>query len=587
MPHLILFSQYFLLFTLGSFIAYFLGCFVLLTLLDYSKIGKNIVRQLHDSAYSSNKFTPLMTHDELHSHVENSSLILNKSKAKMVFNKLKAKDYEISKLLEDEARLNALLAEHESSKTMSSAKQTKLYSAGFYAYIDQRRTFLGCQSLLCPNGQLPILCNTMLKLQESVIEDFIVFLCNNHSVLNCIYSCDGAPVDRTGNRLIYITQNCLAFFSSAVSGSVFDYIGLSNRANIVFDILVTTPVTIAMAKVMKVLYVCPIGFSVEYQVANPRIVTIVRWLGKLAIIPIVTAISVLLVLSAIFSRGYDTTFIIVYFFLQVQLYGFFLELIFSGLMFLSTVYMRVTIDLSFRSIILLEIGRRYAEMIHHKGLLVEGKDYHYRCKYICCILRIEYIYTIDDAIKKGYVKEGENLQNDVEMQVTSALHQGSRASENVSDNSSLRYRPSSNIYEADELSTTSNFQYSTAVIENNAVDTEVDRVSLSTVYNSVSTVSMPKFEQTSVVKSTENWNKMRDVTSMPTDEELYQEYQNELINNRQSDLADHNNSNADNVASSNYDFDEKTLSFEEWKVEKKKFKTGKTHILFSLALLTH
>ena len=554
-------------------------------MLDYSKLGRAVVRRLHDSAYSSNKFTPSTTHDERCDHVvEKEALVPDKSKAKMVFNKLKVRDCEISKVLEDEARLNALLAEREGSKNMPEVQQNKVYSAGFYAYIDQRRTVLGCKPLLYPDGQLsiPILCNTTLKLQESVMEDFIVFLCNNHSVFNCIYSCDGAPVDRTGNRLIYITQNCLAFFLSAVSGSVFDFVGLSDRANVVFDILVTTPATIAIAKVMKALYVCPVGFSVEYQAANSRIVTIVRWLGKLAIIPILAAISALLVLSAIFSRGYNTTLIIVSFFLQVQLFGFFLELILSGLMFLSTVYMRVTIDLSLRSILLLEVGRRYAEMIHHKGLLVEGRDYHYRCKYICCFLRIEYIYTFDDAVKKGYVQKVETLQSDVEMPVTSALHrQGSSALEDISGGSSLWHRPSSTTYGADELSIESSFHHDTAVIEDYAVNEGADRLSLSSVYSSVDSAGIPKFEQTSIVKPAEHWSRMRDAMSMPTDEELYREYHNELTKNGHSGHADSNNSGVDSISSGNYDFDEKPLSFEEWKVERKRFKEG-IAILYSL-----
>ena len=45
-------------------------------------------------------------------------MIPDKSKAKMVFDKLKVKDCEISKVLEDEARLDTLLAEREGSKNM-------------------------------------------------------------------------------------------------------------------------------------------------------------------------------------------------------------------------------------------------------------------------------------------------------------------------------------------------------------------------------------------------------------------------------------------------------------------------------------
>ena len=88
-------------------------------------------------------------------------------------------------------------------------------------------------------------------------------------------------------------------------------------------------------------------------------------------------------------------------------------------------------------------------------------------------------------------------------------------------------------------------------------------------------------------KSNESWNKMRDVTTPPSEEELYQEYQNEVKNSSR------NSSKLTSTASNKYDFDEVSLSFEEWKIEKKKFKAGTRYSLthsstYSLIyLLTH
>jgi hypothetical protein len=97
--------------------------------------------------------------------------------------------------------------------------------------------------------------------KAGVVEDLVVFACNHHTLLSGVYAVDGAAVDHTGKRLMYIAQNCIAFFMSAVSGSVFDYLSLSPKVNIVFDLVVTTPATIAMAKVIEALYTCPIGSS--------------------------------------------------------------------------------------------------------------------------------------------------------------------------------------------------------------------------------------------------------------------------------------------------------------------------------------
>ena len=90
---------------LGSYLAYFLLLFIILTLLDWSKIGKDRVKQLHTSAYSASLFTPKRT---LESSLEVSRMsasaagsVFDKSR-KNVFNKLLEKDYLILKILQDE-----------------------------------------------------------------------------------------------------------------------------------------------------------------------------------------------------------------------------------------------------------------------------------------------------------------------------------------------------------------------------------------------------------------------------------------------------------------------------------------------------
>ena len=410
-------------FYLAKFAAYFLVIFVVLLLLDYSKLGKRTVRMLHDSAFASEVFVP--TQSPSSSHKIQSS---NKQ-SKEVFSKLRKKDGEIVVTIErqemfidmtEDQRRSSL--DHNGDFTVSRkflrsnrlVKNSNGYSEGFYLYIDQRRTYLGCEPLLYPDGKLAVCNRVVVTTDKGVLEDFMVYLCNNHSMLNCIFAVDGAPVDRLANKLIYTTQNCIAFFMSAISGSVFAYLSLSSNANIVFDLLVTTPATIVIAKLIKALYTCPIGFSVDYQVQNPITVMVIQLLGRMTLVPIVVAIVALLILATMFSQGHNYLGILLSFFLQVQLFGFFLEIVFALLMFTSRFYMRCTIDLSIRSIILLEVGRRYTELIYHNGL-VEGKDYYYRCYCVLRIIRIECIYKFDDAIKKGYVTEEDRLPDDVEL----------------------------------------------------------------------------------------------------------------------------------------------------------------------------
>ncbi len=361
-----------------------------------------------------------------------------------MFYKLRKKDGEVQEVMERHNKLQNLVvadaSEEEVEEEGNRAKKLlkgkssnrflvkeTAYSQGFYRYLDQKRTYLGCEPLLYRDGVVRLGGCAIAACELGAVEDLLVFLYNSHSVLSCIFACDGAPVDRLAYRLIYITQNCIAFFMSAISSCVFNYLLLPTQANIVFDILVTTPATIAISKVIKALYTCPVGFSVDYQVRNPLVVVLIQCLGKMILVPLVFAILFLLLLAALFSQGHDYAKTLVYFFLQVQLYGFFLELIFSCLLFVSRFYMRCTIDLTWRSIVLLEVGRRYTELIYHNSL-EDGKDYHYRCYYLLCLLRIECIYQYDDAVKKGYITE--NVPVDVEMTAPYAGYERKSESDN-------------------------------------------------------------------------------------------------------------------------------------------------------------
>ncbi len=409
---------------LAKYVVYFLGVFILLSLLDYSRVGKRTIKMLHDSAFSSKVYVPTQA-------VGFSQHTTDRVATKEVFNKLRKKDCEIQAVMEKQNKILHLTADEDGdeegelrSKTMKkmfsssliksnrSIQKDTAYSPGFYLYLDQRRTYMGCEPLVYPDGKLRVCNHVAVSSEPGVLEDLMVYLCNSHSVLSCIYACDGAPVDRLAYRLIYITQNCIAFFMTAISGCVFNYMSMPIQANILFDITVTTPATIVISKLIKALYTCPVGFSVDYQLKYPLIVGIVQCLGKLILVPLVIAILFLLLLAALFSTGHNYVMILVYFFLQVQLYGFFLEIIFSCLMFTSRFYMRCTVDLTWRSIVLLEVGRRYSEFIYHNSL-EDGKDYHYRCYYVLCVLRMECIYQYTDAVKKGYLSE--EGPTDVEM----------------------------------------------------------------------------------------------------------------------------------------------------------------------------
>jgi hypothetical protein len=56
--------------------------------------------------------------------------------------------------------------------------------------------------------------------------------------------------------------------------------------------------------------------------------------------------------------------------------------------------------------VLLEVGRRFSELVHH-GRLVPGKDYYHACYYVLGFIRMEVLYTYEHAVKKGYAPKQE------------------------------------------------------------------------------------------------------------------------------------------------------------------------------------
>jgi hypothetical protein len=513
---------------LGSFVAYFIACFIILVVADYLRLGKAEVKQLYDSAYSSSVFIPSSSRGDLPSGPEGETSKHDRVMRNMVLNKLKSMDKQLIYTIEDEKRFVDLSEQSGRVTRDKSIAKGNTYSAGFHVYIDQRRAYLGCKPLWYPGGQVTA-CRSTWTLQESAVEDFVLYECNNHSVLSCVLSCDGAQVDRTGKRLIYIAQNAIAFCFNAISGSAFNYFGFSSRANILFEFFVTVPATIAIAKVMRLLYVCPIGFSVEYQVVRPRLVACLRSLGKLAIVPIITGIGGLLVTSAVFSRGYNIYIIVIYFFLEVQVYSFFLEFLLGSLLMFPSQYYRINIDLYVKQVVVLEVGRRFVELLHHQGLVTEGKDYYLRSRRFLFFFLIDYICLYNEAVKKGYVRDPSVV---VEMQSTSIMHDGV------------------------------------------SVDEE-DPLALFDVYNAnrINTdVINPMFERANLFKSNDKngemragMARMRQDTPVSADVELYKIYEEDSVRNIGM---------GDDISSEAYDFTENVLSFEDWKVNRKKFKEG-------------
>ena len=93
-------------------------------------------------------------------------------------------------------------------------RSQQLYSDEFHDYILLSRCFYGCSDLLYAGGcSIPF---TETALPPGLIEDFLLFLLNNHSVICCFSSTRESPLSRQGRRIILICQHALGFFLSLI-----------------------------------------------------------------------------------------------------------------------------------------------------------------------------------------------------------------------------------------------------------------------------------------------------------------------------------------------------------------------------------
>ncbi len=373
-------------FYLGTYIGYFLVLFVLLVLIDKSKIAKKRVKELEMSAFES------AVYDSSNQHPVTET----ETKAEAICSRM-------NQLIEENARFRNTL-----SGSMSDRKLQRLQNKGvkytpyFYNYLFHQRCFLGCKPMYYPNGMPLHLGFTTILLPPGLLEDFVLFLCNHNTFFNCLFTIKGGKISRSGNRFIYILSNCIAFFLNCISGSVLNYLEISIYGTIAFDIIVISPSTLIVSNIVEQLYSCPIAESEAFQSRYPTLGNKLRYIGRFMILPFMVASFALLILSAIFSKGADSVNIIGMFILQVQMQAFVLEMILTIMLFVPNYHWKFSVYTPLGDIELIEIGRRYMESILLQGLQ-EGKDYISYSQLYLSVFRLEYCYSYEDALRKGLI----------------------------------------------------------------------------------------------------------------------------------------------------------------------------------------
>jgi hypothetical protein len=433
-------AQYYL----GYYIGYFLILFIVLLIIDKSKFGKKYIDKLLKSAYDSNIYNPdtcksfenfttrerdalilkdLFKKDQCLIHTLEEERIKNELDEKSLHKRNEKHDINDNSI-QDEKNAENSIEYSDKRKTRGGDVKNK-FSSAFYQYILQRRAYIGCEPLIYENGYIKNMICFIWCFPKGAYEDFLIYLANNHLLLSCIYAAKGGPLSRSGRRLVYMMQYSLSFFIKIVSFGVLQYFNIPEYVSPAFSILIITPLSISFGTFIKLLYTCScLVNNNQFRVEHPRMHRWVKSIGRLVTIPFVLLVFGLLVLASTFSCQSSRYDIILSFFLQVQLLSSILEVIYAILIFTPDYYYNLSIITPLFSKTLVLIGSLYAERlikfvskpgsiknINERQLFINSESY------FGGFIRSETLCSRAYALKKGWITkiDEENYRSTIEM----------------------------------------------------------------------------------------------------------------------------------------------------------------------------
>ena len=341
-----------------TFCGFFVAMFLFLVILDKS-VSKRWLNRLHDSAYESKMYKKDGTSDR-RDYLETLP-VRNK------LNQLAIDERFVASLVDSVSVKNMRKISKDPSfhqnKTqtgISGSGDLTLYDDAFYQYLLQKRCLIGCAGILYPAGFKLNLLIQSYHLREGVVEDFILFLCNNHSLLSCIYRVRGSPISRNACRILYLVQNSIAFFMSALNNLIFAYAHLDPNFGYLSDLIIVAPASIFLGSVILELYTCRIVNSTKFaQGSCGKYGKFITFVGKLMVIPFILLIFVLLILAALCTQSSNVYSVTLSFVWQVQLQSVVLEFLYALVLFNSAYFYQMRV----LGIPVVEMGSIFAERV--------------------------------------------------------------------------------------------------------------------------------------------------------------------------------------------------------------------------------
>ena len=226
------------------YLAFFIGLYILLYLLDKSNLIKSTLKKIEDSAYHSNcrrlcnSVSPNSFHHkkgyygceslllkELHLVSEQ---LCNEYAEKYRLFRNSRKSHIPTMSADDDVDIEDI----EENNKCEVDQSSQVY---FAKRLLDESVYLGSDDVVCKGGYTVPLLGYVLP--PGRLEDILLYICNNHSILGCCfcYENEYSTYNRNSRRVVFSVQHIIAFFITIMTSAFFIYAGLgAGTKNILF-----------------------------------------------------------------------------------------------------------------------------------------------------------------------------------------------------------------------------------------------------------------------------------------------------------------------------------------------------------------
>ena len=176
------------------------------------------------------------------------------------------------------------------------------YSSSFGEYVNQRRVLLGCGPVLYHKGLVMSTptCGQVI-LSPGWYENVLLFIYHNHPLFKCFYCIETRLLGVHGVRFIFIAKEIVGFVLFQFSHMILNYWKLNILGfGTIVNLFVITPCVVTVGGLVTYLYTCPLIETIHFQEKYGHYEKFVRFLGLLAILPIIFLMGISLIMACLF-----------------------------------------------------------------------------------------------------------------------------------------------------------------------------------------------------------------------------------------------------------------------------------------------